>query len=89
MLYVLLYDYVSDAAQRRVPFRQQHLDLLKGLHQRGQVVLAGAWNDPLDGAAIVFKDRKAAEDFIKADPYVANALVTRWRVREWNVVIGA
>jgi uncharacterized protein YciI len=29
-----------------------------------------------------------AEDFARADPYVRNGLVTRWRVREWSVVIG-
>jgi uncharacterized protein YciI len=30
----------------------------------------------------------AAEAFAKADPYVTNGLVTKWRVREWSTVIG-
>jgi uncharacterized protein len=29
-----------------------------------------------------------AESFAKADPYVANGLVTKWRVREWTTVVG-
>jgi uncharacterized protein YciI len=29
-----------------------------------------------------------AESFAKADPYVANGLVTTWRVREWITVVG-
>jgi len=33
-------------------------------------------------------DKSVAEDFAKADPYVANGLVTRWYVREWTTVIG-
>jgi len=27
--------------------------------------------------------------FAAADPYVANGLVTQWRVREWTTVVGA
>jgi len=30
----------------------------------------------------------AAERFARADPYVMQGLVTGWRVRPWNVVIG-
>ena len=90
MYYVLLYDYAEDVAQRRGPFRDEHLGLLTRLHGEGQVALAGAWVDPLDGAAIVFKaaSPKVVEEFVAADPYVVNGLVTRWRIREWNVVIG-
>ncbi len=88
--YVLFYDYVEDVAERRGPYRDGHLRLLTGLHDSGYVVLGGAWASPVDGAAIVFKgDGPAvAEEFAAADPYVANGLVTRWRIREWNVVIG-
>jgi uncharacterized protein YciI len=64
--------------------------LLTGLHERGQVLMAGAWTDPLDGAAIIFDvpERGAVEEFVRADPYVANGIVSGWRIREWNVVIG-
>jgi uncharacterized protein YciI len=30
----------------------------------------------------------AAEAFARDDPYVRNGLVTNWRVRIWNVVVG-
>ena len=33
-------------------------------------------------------DASAAEAFARADPYVANGLVTAWRVREWATVVG-
>ena len=90
MYYMLLYDYVEDVGDKRAPYRAAHLDLLEGLVRQGEVVMGGAWTDPLDGAAIVFKaqDRSAVEAFVRTDPYVANGLVTSWRVREWNVVIG-
>ena len=40
----------------------------------GRIVMAGPLGDPPHGAAIVFKDRAAAEAFPKSDPYVANGL---------------
>jgi len=87
---MLLYDYVDDMATRRTPFREQHLGLVRRLHERGELLMAGAWANPLDGAALVFRvpSAKAIEDFVAADPYVKHDLVTRWRIREWNVVVG-
>lgn len=89
MLAILFYDYVPDVAERRVPLRAAHLSILEELHAARKLVMAGAYADPLDGAAIVFSDRQAAERFVERDPYVANGLVTGYRIRDWNVVIGA
>ena len=52
--------------------------------------MAGAWADPLDGAAFVFtvEDRAQVEAFVAADPYIASGLVPGWRIREWTVVVG-
>jgi len=53
-------------------------------------VLAGALNNPVDGAILLFQgeDEKVAERFAKADPYVKNGLVARWHVRPWTTVVG-
>ncbi len=90
MYYVLLYDYVKDVAERRAPHREGHLGLLRQLHKDGHVAIAGAWANPLDGAAIVFRGDTpdAAQEFVRADPYVKNGLVAQWRIREWAVAIG-
>ena len=89
MYYVLLYDYIKEGLlEKRAPHREKHLGLLNKLQDEGKLVMAGAWNDPIDGAVFVFKDKPAAEGFVKVDPYVANGLVTQSRVREWNVVVG-
>lgn len=88
MMYILFYDYGENALERRAPYRDQHLGLAKASHGKGDMVIAGAFNDPLDGAALVFRTREAAEAFVATDPYVSSGLVTGWRVREWNVVIG-
>jgi uncharacterized protein YciI len=90
MHYLLLYDVVPDYVERRAPFRAEHLTLARAAHARGELVLGGALADPVDGAVLVFRGDSpaAAEAFARADPYVRNGLVTRWRVRAWNTVIG-
>lgn len=88
--YVLFYDYVEGIVEKRAPFRADHLAHAGAARDRGELLLAGAWAAPLDGAAFVFRvDGVARVDaFARADPYVANGLVRGWRVREWTVVIG-
>jgi uncharacterized protein YciI len=88
--YALFYEYVPDILERRKPFREEHLALLRKLHGEGRLVMAGAYQ-PADGALLLFRgDSPAdAEAFVKADPYARNGLVTSWRVREWTVAIGA
>jgi uncharacterized protein len=90
MYFVLLYEVVTDFINRRAPFRPEHLKMLEEAHRRGELVMAGAFSDPSDGAALVFRagDPGIATRFAEADPYVANGLVTNWRVRGWNVVVG-
>jgi uncharacterized protein YciI len=90
MHYLLFYDVVDDYVKRRVPFRSAHLTLAKRAVERGELVLGGALSDPVDGAVLLFKGMSpdVAAKFAKADPYVANGLVTSWRVRKWTTVIG-
>ena len=57
---------------------------------RGELVLGGAFANPIDGAVILFRGDSpaAAEQFAKSDPYVVNGVVKRWHVREWTTVVG-
>jgi uncharacterized protein len=89
--WLLFYDVVDDYVERRAALRADHLDLATAAHERGELVLAGALADPVDGAVLVFvgDDASVAESFAAADPYVVNGLVTSWRVRPWTVVIGS
>ena len=89
MLWALLYDLVDDYIERRVPLRPAHLALAQAAHGRGELFLAGAL-DPPEAAILVFRadEPAVAEAFAASDPYVREGLVTSWRVRRWNVVIG-
>ena len=89
--FALVYDVVANFVERRAPFREAHLQLVRDAHARGLLRFAGPLGDPPDGALLVFRadSAAAAENFARADPYVTERLVTAWRVRPWNIVIGA
>jgi uncharacterized protein YciI len=86
---ILFYDYVEDVVERRAPYREAHLAIVRRLADAGVIVLAGALGDPPHGAAIVFRgeDASEAERFAGEDPYVEAGIVTAWRVEPWNVVV--
>lgn len=89
--FTLTYELADDYLARRAAFRQEHLALAKEAHERGEIVLAGAFADPFDRALLIFRaaDRSVAESFARKDPFVLKGLVKRWEVRPWTVVIGA
>jgi uncharacterized protein YciI len=91
MHYVLMYEEVVDGyAEARAPHRAAHLRLAEEAVARGELLLAGAFSEPIDGALFLFHGDSpaAAEDFARADPYVQHGLVRRWRVRTWPTVVG-
>ena len=91
MYFLLTYGYVDNIIERRVPYRQAQLALVADYVNRGELVLGGAFANPADGAAIVFKVESQAtiKEFVESDPYVVNGLVTEWQIREWTVVVGS
>jgi uncharacterized protein len=88
--FLLFYEAGPDYLERRPQFRATHLEHAWDAHERGELVVAGALAEPVDGAVLMFRgeDKSVAEEFARADPYVTNGLVARWHVREWNTVVG-
>ena len=90
MHYLLFYETSQDYITRRKEFRDEHLALAWKSVKKGELILGGAYNDPVDGALLLFKGNspEVVYEFVKADPYIKNGLVTRWSVREWTTVVG-
>ena len=88
--WLLFYDYVPDYLERRGALRPSHFEHAQAHRDRGELVMAGAFADPADGAVLAFRtdDRAVVEAFARDDPYVKNGLVTDWRVRRWVMVMG-
>lgn len=88
MHYAMLYETVPDFFERRKPWRKQHLDIVQAAFDRGDLVMAGALADPVDGGLLIFRKDGAAEEFARTDPYVTQGLVRKWTVRKWTTVVG-
>lgn len=88
--FLLFYQAGPGYLERRPQFRGAHLRHAWDAHERGELIVAGALADPVDGAVLMFagEDKSVAERFAQNDPYVANGLVARWHVREWTTVVG-
>jgi uncharacterized protein YciI len=82
----LLYDYVENMLDRRVPHRDAHMAAIKAQRDAGRIIMGGPLGDPPTGAAIVFRgvDPEYIEAFVKADPYVLAELVPTWRIQLWQ-----
>ena len=83
--YLLQYTYTDNVLEKRVPFRQEHLQVAGSFKAKGKLVMGGALGD-LTGATVIFRTREDAEEFVSEDPYVKNGIVTKYEVREWSVV---
>ena len=88
--FLLFYDGAPDYLERRPQYRDAHLAHAWAAVERGEIVVAGALADPVDGAVLMLAgdDQTVAEELARADPYVLNGLVRDWRVREWTTVVG-
>jgi uncharacterized protein len=88
--FMLIYDVGPDFLQRRAQFRDEHLALAWKASEAGDLVLAGALEEPAEQAFLLFRgSREAALRFAAADPYVKHGLVKGFKVKQWHTVVGA
>ena len=90
--YLLFYDKAPDHAARQAPHQAAHRDHCLAAANRGELFLGGNLGDPLDGSALLLFQATSpavAEAFARDDPYVIHGIVSRWRVRAWQTVVGA
>jgi hypothetical protein len=90
MHFLLMYELSADYLERRAAFRDRHLTVAWASAERGELLLGGALEAPVDRAMLLFEANSPAvvEAFARADPYVTEGLVTHWEVRKWNTVAG-
>ena len=65
-----------------------HVQRLHYFHGRGVLLMAGTFDEPMNGDAMgIFTSRVAAEKFIAGDPFVLNGVVATWALRPWNEIL--
>ncbi len=63
-----------------------HIRRSKELHEKGIILMAGAFLDrddePLSTMAVL-TSREAAEEYVRGDPFFLNGMMSNWYIREW------
>jgi uncharacterized protein YciI len=87
MLFAIIGHDGPDGPRLRPQVRQAHLDNLRPLAQRGQVVLAGPFTDGSGSLIVVEMESEAqAQAFAQSDPYVTQGVFERIEVKPFRKV---
>ncbi len=86
--HLLLYVYPDDMAERRGPYRDEHLRRIRVEKDAGRIAMAGAIGDPINGGAMAWTGATVdeIEAFVKGDPYLAAGLILSYRIEPWTLV---
>lgn len=78
--------FAPDAAERRGPFRQAHLERNARLRKDGVIIEAGAFLDALSASVLLIRaaDADAARAIVEGDPYIPNGIWTDITVRPFG-----
>jgi uncharacterized protein len=90
LTFLVIYTYVADMEQRRVPHRQDHLAWLRELADGGTLLLAGATREPVDNGVLVLRaaDVHEVRRLLLDDPYAAANLISGVVVRPLGLAVG-
>jgi uncharacterized protein YciI len=90
MKYVLFYESADDVAAKAPAHFPAHRVHYQEFHALGTLLMLGTFGNPqAEGSMAIFTTRDAAEEFARGDPFVLNAVVRKWYVRQWNEVLTA
>ena len=64
-----------------------HRTRLDEFHARGTLLMAGPYQNPLEGALGIFTSREAVDEFIQGDPFVTHGVVKTPTIRAWSEVL--
>jgi uncharacterized protein len=80
--------YVEGAAEKRMRYREEHLERMGKLYHEGALIVAGALTD-LSASLLVFsvESEKAVRAIIETDVYWKNGIWTGYSVRKLNRVV--
>jgi uncharacterized protein YciI len=81
---VLFYELGAASMETVRAVYPRHKAIVDKFHACGELLAVGTWANPLEGSMGVFKDRAAADAFVKQDPFVIEGLVGKLTIKDWN-----
>jgi uncharacterized protein len=87
--YMLYYKLVPDILTARIPFKDEHMNILRELSSRGLVFVGG---EMTEGYPAVFmfegENDDVLKEWLRRDPYMNNKLVTEYHFNQIILVAG-
>jgi uncharacterized protein len=85
--YVVEATYVEGAADKRAPFREEHLDRMGKLYREGVVLVGGALADMSASVMVLNVEfEETAKAVVETDTYWRNGIWTGFTIRKLNRV---
>lgn len=82
--YIMWGSYCQDVLEKRVPFRQAHLEGLAQQKAAGTLITIGPTQDLTQVFGIYEAENEAiVRRSVEADPYWQNGVWTRYEIKEW------
>lgn len=81
---VLFYDTGNTPMEAFKAAYPRHKAVMGPLIEQKEVLEVGTFNGGRDGSMAIFKNRGAAEAFVKLDPFVTEGLVVKHSIRDWD-----
>ena len=82
---VVFYESAPGLAEKAPLHAAAHRARWGEFADRGELLMIGPFaNAQEDGAMGIFTTRKAAEEFVRGDPFVLHGVVRNWTIRDWN-----
>lgn len=82
--FIMWGSYCENALEKRIPYRQAHLDGLAGQKQQGILITLGPTKDntKVFGIYEAASDKEITE-LVESDPYWKNGIWTEYEIKEW------
>jgi len=82
--YIMWGSYCQDVLEKRVPFRQDHLQGLAKQKAAGTLITLGPTQDLTQVFGIYEAENEAiVRQWVEADPYWQNRVWTTYEIKEW------
>ena len=80
--YVLCYESADDLLAKAPAHFEAHVVRGHEFHARGVLLMYGPFGDPQRDGGV--HQPRVRREFAESDPFVLNAVVRNWFVREWD-----
>jgi len=81
---VILYEPGTTPMEAMMEAFPRHKVVVEAFAARGDVLGIGTFGGGRQGSMGIFRDRAAAEAFVKQDPFVTEGLVGTYTIKDWS-----